>query len=914
MAILNQPFVSFTGGEIGPSVMSRVQMEGYGATAALMQNVLCWTEGNMSLRPGFGMKCEVPGDAWSFLLPFVFDVSETYLAVLQAGVLYIARDGELISRPSTTASIAGGSFPNLSGWTDISESGGSASASGALSLTSNGTAIAGVRQQCTNAHAGVQTALNLHVLNGPIRFQVGSASGWDDYIAVTDLQTGYHSLMLTPASTQFWIQITSTLHRAVVLDSIAVASAGLMSLTTPWSAQVTIRALKYQQSGNVLYVSSGLGPTQRIERRGDGSWSIVNTGEENGPFLGLNTDPAISLTPSVIVGNGSLTSSKQLFHAEHVGALFQIAQSGQSVTGALTGDGQNTDYIKVTGTAGITKTKTSSGFLGTGLWADHTSTTTGNSRTITFSISGTFSATISLQQSVGSPYQWTTVATYSTEQGLTAYDDGRDNQTVYYRLAVESGNYVSGTANVTLNFSGGITSGVVRITGFNNPVSASMEVLQPLANTSETNQWAEGAWSDRQGWPKATAIFDGRLFSVYSDRFAGSQSDSYESYALGDMDSNAIIQPIGTGAANPGVWVAGLQRLLIGTQGSEASVKASALDTPLTPMNISVKTTGTYGQADIQPVVVDQNAISVEKSGFKVMEHVMSNSPPYDYRSISLMRLHRNLGRPGIIQLAVARQPDTRLFALRSDGVLLPKLYAPDENALGWSRIVTQGVIESAAVLPCYGAEDKVYAMVARTINGGTKRFLECLDPIYIATAADANNMDCYTRLSISGADAVTGADYLEGETVQVWINGARHPDRVVSGGGFDLDGTYTGYVTYGLGYTGRYRSSKLAYGSHLGTALSQKARPVSVSFILQDAFTAGIEYGCDFTMMDVLPASNPLLPPDEDTGLITGVTESYPVPGNQKTRDPRFCVQLSSPYPVTIQGFVLGHEIAEEV
>ena len=896
MAILNQPFVSFTGGEIGPEVLSRVQMDGYGACAGLMENLLPWTEGDMSLRPGFGKQCEVPGDIQSFIWPFVFDVSQTYLVLLQPGLLYIAREGALIARPATTATIAGGTFPSLSAWTDISAGGGTAAATaGNLVLASDGTSIAGVRQHVSNAQAGVQTALNLQVLNGPVRLRVGTASGLDDLIGQTDLKTGYHSLMLVPSSTSFWIDLTSTLQRQVSLDSIAVAPAGLMALTAPWTDIATIRGLKWQQSGNVLYASSGKGPKQRIERRGDGSWSIVNTDEQDGPFLTPNVDPSIMLTPSVIIGDGTLTASRPVFYPGHApsgnspGALFQITQSGQSVQTSLSAANQASDYVKVTGAS---------------------------QRVLDFNITGTFNAVVLLQYSVGNPYSWQNIGKGGYTAPLSApgsLSDTQANVDVYYRWFVFS--YVSGTINVSLTFTGGSTSGVMRVTGYTSPVAVSAEVLSPLASVVASNQWAEGAWSTVQGWPKGIGIFDGRLFNTYFDQFAGSQSDSFESFATGDMDSNAIVQSIGTAAANPGVWVVGLQRLVIGTQGSETTVKASSLDVPLTPTNLGIRVGGTFGSADIQPWIIDQRAVYVEKSTFRLMELVMGGYPNYDYASANLCRMHKNLGRPGLVQLSVSRQPDTRIFALRSDGVLLCKLYAPDENALGWARIVTDGTIESATLLPQAGGEDLIYVLCARTVNGATKRFLELLDPFYIETAADANNLDCYTRIALSNTSEVTGADYLEGRTVQVWIDGFRHPDRTVTGGAFALDSTYpSGFLTYGLGYKGRYRSGKLAYGAQDGTALNQKARAVSVSFMLLNALTAGISYGATFDEMDTLPDRDDSTPYDEATGLFTGVTESYAIPGNARSRDPRFCLELASPYPATVQGFVLGHEIMEKV
>ena len=90
---------------------------------------------------------------------------------------------------------------------------------------------------------------------------------------------------------------------------------------------------------------------------------------------------------------------------------------------------------------------------------------------------------------------------------------------------------------------------------------------------------------------------------------------------------------------------------------------------------------------------------------------------------------------------------------------------------------------------------------------------------------------------------SVTGADHLEGETVQVLTDGYRHPPRVVSGGGISLQHP-AGQVTLGLGFTSDLQTLPIESPMQDGTGQTRlKAIPeVAVRFYQ----TLGGEIGPD--------------------------------------------------------------------
>lgn len=899
MGKVNAPFVTYNGGEVGLETLSRVTLDNYAATSETLENIWADANGPMCLRPGLGYKANL-GTSAVRIHPFVRSVAERFLLCLGDSILRVASNGDIIARPSVTAPITNGNLTSLSGWTDISTGASTVTiGSGRALFNSNGIDIAGIRQQVATSNANVLHALNIEIHHGPVKFKCGSTSGGSDYIEERTLRTGFHSLAITPTGS-FWVEFTSALYRQVEVESIAVSSSGDMVLTTPWPSAY-LQSLRFHQTLNVMYVYHGSVRQRRIERWDNNSWSITETDEVDGPFADPNSDTSLLLTPSVRVGNGSLSSSRDFFKPGHVGALFRITQAGQFESRTVNAGDQWSDPVQVQGV--------------------------GSSRAITFTVGTGLTGTVRIQRSIGNTSAWANAATSSsTSGGVTivttgasaaqAFNDGLDNNNVYYRVGVATGEYTSGSATVTIYYPFASTQGICRVTNYTSATSVSMEVLANFSQSTASSQWEEGAWSDYRGWPRAVTEFDGRLWSLRSDKFWGSYSGAYESHAHDTGNSSAIARDVAVGAANEGQWILGLGRLIIGTEGAEVVVRSNAFDEPLTTTNMTVREMSTYGVGNVQPIKVDTRCLYVDNSQFHMME-IVYNVQVQDYIARPLTTLHRDIGRPSVIQLAVMRRPDSRVFGVRSDGQCLVKLFDPTENVLGWGRWTStgaSGIIESVAVLP--GGQynqDEVFFVIKRTVNGSTYRYLEQMAPLYYGSDKTAAfRLDSYKTYSGAPTATITGLSHLEGQTVQVWADGYKAEDCVVTSGSITLSKPVS-KACVGLAYTGPYKSSKLSFGAKEGTALGQKGRPQKLIFILRKAVKGGIEYGQDFTRMDRLADRQTSDPLDSGPALVTETTDPVTVPGDLGS-DPRICIRFSSPFPGWIDGFVDGHELNERV
>jgi hypothetical protein len=160
----------------------------------------------------------------------------------------------------------------------------------------------------------------------------------------------------------------------------------------------------------------------------------------------------------------------------------------------------------------------------------------------------------------------------------------------------------------------------------------------------------------------------------------------------------------------------------------------------------------------------------------------------------------------------------------------------------------------------------------------------------------------------------VDGLDHLIGEEVIPWLDGGAHAARTVDENGAILITRDYDIGCFGLGYSCMYQSTILASPNVGGTAINQMGRPTHIGFLLAESVQGAIEYGTNFSEPEDDPINGLNRLPDrpQDSyfdsapGLVTGQSDRHSMPG-ESGRDVRLCIRVKAPYPVTIQGIVLG-------
>jgi hypothetical protein len=844
----------------------------------------------MSLRPG-----------WQFIggthlhrparhIPFVFSVSDTAIIELTDHLMRVLVNDKEVTRPDTADSILiNGDFNvDLAGWTDFDQGSFATSAwvaGGFMSLLGDGT-LGAIREQTVNLLGSGEHALRVVVRSGVLVLRVGSITGGNEYIPDTYLGPGIHSLAFTPTG-NFYVRLLNRNDSFTIVDSVTLEAPGSMMIPTPW-AESDLSKIRYVQSGDTIFVACEGVPPTKIERRGKTSWSVVAFLPDDGPFMVENLT-SITMASTSITGQTTLNASGAYFTPANVGSLFSLQSSGQVRDKAISAANVFTDPIEITG-----------------LTID---------RNLHIATSGTWAATLTLQRSVGAPGGWIDVTNYTTNQNVD-YNDGLDNQIVYYRLGAKTGNFTSGMALVTLSFPHGSITGVIRTTAYISSTQMIGDIISDIGSLVPVTTWAESAWSVRRGFPSAVAIHEGRLWWAGKDRLWGSASDAYYTYGLATVegDAGAISRSIGIGPVDTINWLISAEGLIMGGFGSEFLCRSSSLDEPITPSNFKIKRGTTVGSAQVDPILIDASVMFVDRTLGRIYE-LTTESFGATYAIKELTALTPEIGRPGVVRTAVQRKIDTRIHCILADGSAAVMIFDKLEEVNCWVKVQTFGFIEDVVVLPSGGSEeDIVYYVVRRTINGQTRRYLERW-ALTSECEGGALNKQADSFIIFSGpepAQLITGLDHLEGEFVVAWGDGRDLGGGQVINGAISLP-VLVNYAVIGVSYSATFVSTKLAYAAQSGSALTQKKRLDHLGLILRNTHYQGLQYGDSFYTLDDLPLVEEGSVTPADTVWDSYDADSVEFNGAYDT-DSRLHLRANSPRPCTVLAAVFSMSTYEKL
>lgn len=871
----------FNRGEVDQRALARDDVKRINNSASSMVNFIPSRLGNMIYRPGTEHIAELDFSSPHRTVDMVFSVGDTATLDFHDDQLEFIVNDTQVAAATVTSAFANGSFTaNIISWTDAST--GSATTAwydygtgdGALSLTGDGTSNAVSYQTIGATDTGEEHSMRVIVERAPVVIKMGTSGVSSFDLFTGTLKPGEHILTFTPASNITVTFENSKKYRALI-NNISFDTAGSnLAITTPLSAS-TLDSLRVKQSLDIMFCAFDNGKQFQIEHRGDKSWSIVDYRSDDGPFESIN-DTNISLTSGALNGDTTLTASDDFFVAGHVGALFKLVSAGQKVSSVVSVDtGAGTGSIRVTGS--------------------------GSSRRFDITRSGIISGvTVTLQRS-SDDVSWVDVTFYNAN-GVTGFNDGFDNAIFYYRLYIKAGdNPNPDTVTLTLDYDSGSIEGIAKITDYTSSTVVDAQVLSDFGGTDATLDWYEGSWSSARSFPTSVEITEGRLWFAGEDEIWGSVSDAYFSFDRSiEGDSKSILRTIGFGPADPVKWIKSASQLVLGTAGDEIVVRSSSFSEALTQDNANVKSGSTQGSSIVEPVKIDSTIYFVQRSGVKV--YSLDNYVDRDrFDTIDATLLNQSITSPCVHRLAIARQPETRLFAVLDDGTAAVYTVDKSEEVAGWSRleIANSGLIKDVVVIP-EADEDRVYFVVQR----GSNYYLEKMAKFKDSEGGDiSETFDSFKRYTSPGA-AITGLSHLEGETVGVWADGQDRGTYTVSSGQITVASSWTNVIV-GLPYVADYVSNKLS-GYEPGTVLTERKRIVDTGLVLMNYWPSSLKVGPNVDLLKPLPAIENGKAVDT-TATITDYSELPFEFDGETEADPRLCMRATG--PCTILALTYGVE-----
>ena len=408
-------------------------------------------------------------------------------------------------------------------------------------------------------------------------------------------------------------------------------------------------------------------------------------------------------------------------------------------------------------------------------------------------------------------------------------------------------------------------------------------------------------------YPSCVAYFEQRMV------FAGSQNDPqtlwltrsghYRSMSVSSptKDDDAITRTLAGGSVDAIRSFAPLKDLIALTSGGSWTISSGGNADAITPSSMQAVPQNRRGASHLPPLIIGNTVLFVQDKGSVVRDLGYDfGSDSYQDTDLSLMSNHLFYGR-SLVEWAYAAIPDSVVWCVRDDGVLLSMTYLREHEVFAWARHDTDGFVESVCTVS-EGAEDGVYVLVRRTVGGQVRRYVERLASRVVRDVREAFFVDCGLTYRGSPVTSLSGLSHLEGKTVSILADGNVAPAQVVTGGRVSIDHPAS-VIHVGLPYVSELET--LEPEPTQPTIQGRKKRVTSVTLRLDSSRGGWI--GPDRSRLDELKQRS-TEPMGQATRLHTGDI-TITLPGAWNTQG-SVVIQQREPLPITVLAVIPEIEI----
>ena len=334
-----------------------------------------------------------------------------------------------------------------------------------------------------------------------------------------------------------------------------------------------------------------------------------------------------------------------------------------------------------------------------------------------------------------------------------------------------------------------INTGVVKILTVSDGLHATAAVQSEpegvagtLTSASAFTLWAEAAFSDVRGWPATCQFHEQRLYyanTTYQPKSGwGSVINAPDNFKVdANVDSAAVDFTVSDVQGNAIRWMASCpSSLQAGTSGGTFTIQSGTAGATISAKNINVNNDTNYPTAAIQPEKISSYLYYLQANLFQVRELY------YDYlknrqlaADMCIFADHILRDGGGAVEMAHQQSPNDRIWVLRADGQIAVLVRNAEQQVMGWSRLTAgassggEGLFESLALLLVDGADDQIWVIVNRVINGSVCRFVEYFsaetfvnqwEPIRLSCALALNTPITITGFTNANPVVVTASSH----------------------------------------------------------------------------------------------------------------------------------------------------------
>lgn len=527
-----------------------------------------------------------------------------------------------------------------------------------------------------------------------------------------------------------------------------------VEMTTPYNLAI-LPKLRFTQSADVMYITSGEYPVKELARYSEFSWQFRDF-EIDTPYfddsLG-NVSVDCTVTPSAIDGSITLTASEDLFSAGMVGSAIRLTQDVDTATVSL--DMSSSQDIE---------TKTSDSVYVGDTWKIQTS--------------GTWDGIIDIERSFDN-VNWKPFRKYTSQNNGNYTESGTVTTKCYLRITAKKYRNSEKNLKVDLMAMAYSHDGWATITEFTDAQNVTATVNDKLGTVNPTKKWALSAWSQANGYPRTSAFFQDRLvfgatkhqpYAVWMSRTSDYGNFGIEKAGGKVTEDSAIAIFLISRKQYEILHMIPGNDLRILTTGNEWIISGNEV---ASPTNISPKLQTTRGSNDCEPLEIGGKLVYLQARGTTVRDFgYRYEVDHYDGSDLTLLAKH--ITRKGeIVDSAYKQEPDSTIYFVRDDGIICCLAYIDEQKVNAWSTVETDGKIESVSCIQ-QGAEDFIYAVIQREINGETVRYIEKManNPQDSARPNDYIMLDSAVRIINDEATNTLNVNHLKGKSVDVLGDG----------------------------------------------------------------------------------------------------------------------------------------------
>jgi len=891
---------SFSGGELSPSLSARVDLSKYHLGARKLENFYVHPHGGISNRTGLRfVGAAKEGSERVRIIPFVFSQAESYVVEFGVGYIRFFRNKSPI--------VVGDNVPYEVASPYAEED---------LPLLRT-----------------VQSSDTLFIFcadKPPMKLIRYHQTAW--VLAEYDFTLGP---FLSERSMENRLKVVTDQEVSVEYGSHEWTAPGTYTFTVPEGVNTISASLRGGQSASVINlppiggrreVPGGetllkSGDTINVQASPDGLKLTVRqsgvTESESDTSSTLVTMSGLQVTPgqelTVVVGGGGVISSgfygangyakvwwnqqlteqkfgvmtalQDFFTPDHVGSLFKIRQQVPSKQSEF----PDPDGVKVLNR-----------------WNVETS--------------GYWAGTIRIERQNAISGDWELVKSLTSGKDKNYSDTGSVENPTMMRLA--SDDFVAalpqGTSGDSYMFGKALLEtlpttyeGVVKVTEYVSPTEVKVKIQKDIAiEDTWTDEWFEGAWSPKNGYPGCITFYQDRVFSggtlTEPHMFFGSNPGDYHNYStsLPLVESDALSARVLARQNGRVRSITAIGDLLVLTEAGEFRLSASR-EGVLSPTNIDVQQQGNRGISGADPVMVGNQVIFVQSGGSTVRDFGYSfEADGFSGNDLTIMARHLFEGYQ-VVEMAYQQEPDSIIWVVRSDGMLLGLTYMKEHEVWAWHHHVTDGRVESVAVIPKSDGRDEVWFVVNRQ-NG---RFIEVMEERPTRREiADAFFVDSGLTYAGDPVTKITGLDHLKNQEVAILAEGAVVPRQVVReithedgsiGWGIELEQP-AGFVHIGLPYESELETMSIELP---GAETLQGKKKKIVKVVLRLENSVGAWVGVDGKELQEVKWRDMSQELSENNALFTGDKRVRPDSGYNN--DGRMRVVQKEPLPLTILALV---------